>query len=101
MDFTPGQTVSLSVIKVPSKVSHVKTLQRLMRMQPDIQRGLSRVAKARQGKNREQARGGRIWVARIRATKLVRVAPGETITLFVTPQIIPDLRSVSAYLQAA
>lgn len=101
MDFTPGSTVSLVVTKVPAKTSHVKTLERLLRMQPDIQSGLARVAKARQGKNREQQRGGRIWVARIRATKLVRVAPGAALTLFVTPQIVPDLRAVAAYLKAA
>ncbi|MDA0802401.1 MAG: hypothetical protein O2819_01395 [Planctomycetota bacterium] len=101
MDFTPGTTVTLAVTKVPAKVSHIKTLQRLMRMQPDIQRGLSKVAKARHRKNREQPRGGRIWVARIRATKLIRVAEGETFTLFVTPQIVPDLRAVSHYLKAA
>ncbi|MDA1007700.1 MAG: hypothetical protein O2800_01660 [Planctomycetota bacterium] len=100
MDFTPGTTVSLTITKVPVAEGHKKTLARLMRMQPDIQRGLTRVAKRRQHKNREQQRGGRIWTSRIRATKLVRVATGESFTLFVSPQIVSDLQAVASYVQS-
>ena len=41
-----------------------------------------------------------MWVSRVRTTKLSRVEPGESSTLRITPQIIPDLKSVEGYLEA-
>ena len=37
---------------------------------------------------------------RVRATRLVQVEAGETFTLTLTPQMIPDIRSVEKYLDA-
>ena len=77
-----------------------KTIQRLMRMQPDIRRGLKRLQKTRPLRNRIYQRAGGMWNARVKATRLTRVAPGESFTLQITPQIVPDLRSVASFLSA-
>ena len=72
-----------------------------MRMQKHIQRGLDRLArKRRQKDNVTYIRAGVEWVNRKRTTKLTRVTAGETFTLTITPQIIPDLKSVEKFLKA-
>jgi hypothetical protein len=97
----PSTTMTFTVTSVPRAEAARKTLMRLMRMQLEIQKGLSRLAARRAREdNREQQRGGRIWTSRAKVTKLVRVAEGETFTLKVVPQIVPDLKSVEKYLSA-
>lgn len=97
----PRSTMTFTVTSVPKAARARKTIMRLMRMQPDVQKGLARLAARREREdNREQQRGGRIWTSRAKVTKLVRVAVGESFTLKVTPQIVPDLRSVERHLEA-
>lgn len=98
----PLKTVTFTIKKTPDREALRKTIQRLMRMQPEIQKGLSMLARRRRQKdNRTYIRAGVEWVDRKRTTKLTRVAPGETFTLLITPHIIPDLKSVESYLEAA
>lgn len=98
----PSKSVTFTITRVPVKVAQRKTIQRLMRMQPDIQRGLSKLARRRKlHDNHLYVRAGRPWVNRKRTTKLTRVATGESFTLRITPQIIPDLKSVEQFLDAA
>lgn len=97
----PGNTVTFTVTRAPRRAPQRKTIQRLMRMEGRIQKGLRDLARRRRQKdNRPYIRAGVIWVDRAKATKLTRVAPGETFTLRLTPQIIPDIRSVAPYLDA-
>ena len=97
----PKKTVTFTITSVPRREASIKTLQRLMRMQPRIQRGLKKLAKRRDRKeNIDHPRGGRLWTSRVRATKLVNVSKGESFTLTLTPQIIADVRSVEKYLDA-
>jgi len=97
----PLKTVTFTITKAPSREAQRKTIQRLMRMQKDIQRGLDRLARQRRQKdNITYIRAGVEWVNRKRTTKLTRVSAGETFTLTITPQIIPDLKSVEKFLEA-
>jgi hypothetical protein len=97
----PNQRITFTVKRSPQREAERKTIQRLMRMQPEIQRGLTKLARQRRQKdNRPYSRAGKIWVNRVKTTKLTRVAPGETFTLHVTPQIIPDIKSVEKHLDA-
>ncbi|MFO0875068.1 MAG: hypothetical protein U0575_14000 [Phycisphaerales bacterium] len=98
---SPQQTVTFTITSLPKNANGVKTLQRLMRLQPTIQRGLRRVATRRKRDDNDvHARGGRMWTSRVRVTKLVNPAVGETFTLRLTPQILPDVKSVEKYLSA-
>jgi len=73
-----------------------------MQMQPEIKKGLSMLKVRRDREdNIKKIRGGRPWTSRAKAAKLVNVADGATFTLRVTPQIVPDLKSVGKYLSAA
>lgn len=95
----PGRTITFTVKRVPDRAASRKTLRRLMRMQPVIQKGLRMLALRRAAvDNVPTRRGGRIWMNRAKTTKLTYIRAGETFTLLITPQIMPDIRSVEAYL---
>lgn len=97
----PNQRVTFTVKQTPKREAERKTIQRLMRMQPEIQRGLTQLAKQRRQKdNKPYIRAGKLWTNRVKTTKLTRVAPGESFTLHVTPHILPDLKSVEQHLEA-
>ena len=97
----PSQKVTFTVTSEPHRVADRKTIMRLMRMQPTIQRGLRRLAKRRKREdNYSSPRAGRDWVTRMRATKLARVEKGEQFTLLVTAQLMPDIKAVEKFLDA-
>lgn len=99
---TPTSTITFTVRQTPDKPADRKTIQRLMRMQPHIQKGLKALQKRRRQKdNHTYIRAGVPWTERVKATRLTRVEQGAQFTLFITPQIVADLRSVEQYLDAA
>jgi len=96
----PLETLTFTVTKVPRRAAQVKTIERLMRLQPDKQRILRHLQRRRRiHDNIVRIRAGRRWINRVRATKVARVQPGEAFTLTLTPQVIPDLRSVEKFLK--
>ena len=100
MDLAPSSTVTFTITSLPKNERGRKTLNRLMKMQPEVQKGLSMLARRRRQKdNIPTKRAGRIWINRKKPTALTRVEIGESLTLRVTPQIIPDIKSVAAYLE--
>lgn len=97
----PQKTVTFTITAAPQREAQRKTIRRLMRMQPHIQRGLDKLATQRkQQDNITYIRAGVQWTNRVKTTKLTHVAKGEQFTLTITPQIIPDLRSVEKFLEA-
>ncbi len=97
----PSSTVQFTIKEVPAEPRRQKTIHRLMRMNPSVQRALTNLAIDRlRSKNRRCARAGRIWLARVECTKVVTVRKGATFTLRLTPQIMADLKSVEKYLDA-
>ena len=97
----PQKTVTFTITKRPDRVADRKTIQRLMRMQPEIQKGLRKLAARRKRyDNKRRIRAGLPWINRAKATKLTHVQAGETFTLQITPQIIPDIRAVESFLEA-
>ena len=96
----PNQSMTFTVRTAPRTTAGRKTIERLMGMQTEIQRGRSHLATRRRLKdNVTYIRAGRKWVNRKRVTKLAVAEPGETFTLLVTPQIVNDLRSVADHLE--
>ena len=100
MDLAPSSTITFTITTLPKNERGRKTLNRLMKMQPEVQKGLSMLARRRRQKdNVPTKRAGRIWINRKKPTALTRVEIGESFTLRVTAQIIPDSKSVAAYLE--
>lgn len=92
-------TVTFTVTSLPKTEAAKKTLARLMRMNPGTQGALKRLAHDRAvNRNVRAPRAGRMWISRAPATRLVSVDLGESFTLRMTPQIMPDVRSVVSYL---
>lgn len=97
----PSRKVTFTLKSTPSRPADVKTLHRLMRMQRTIQKGLSRLSKRRRREeNYTSPRAGRMWMTRVKMTKLTKVQKGESFTLTITPQIMPDIKAVQRYLDA-
>ena len=97
----PQTEVTFTVSKMPRRPADRKTIQRLMRLQPEIVKGMKSLQKRRrQRDNVTYMRAGVPWTNRAKATNLTRVEPGATFTLRLTPQILPDLRSVERFLEA-
>jgi hypothetical protein len=95
-----GQT-TFTITRTPNRTADQKTIQRLMRMQRDIQNGLRRLANRRRREdNITRQRAGGQWTQRVKMTKLARVEKGESFTITVTPQIMADLKAVEKFLDA-
>ena len=96
----PLATLTFTVAKVPKRPAQVKTIERLMKLEPERQRLLRHLQRRRMVyDNIVSIRAGRKWINRARATKVARAHLGETFTITVTPQVIPDLRSVEKFLK--
>jgi len=99
MNLKIGSEQTFEVTAVPQRIAQQKTIRRLMRLQPEIQKGLALLsARRRRQDNRTYTRAGRPWTDRATMTKLTKMAAGERFTIHVTPQIVPDIRSVERFL---
>ena len=95
MPVTPNAENTFTIVRRPLKDSERKTLERLMTMQKDVQRGRTKLAERRGRENVVHGRGGRDWVVRKTVTKLVHVEIGQTFTIHVSHNILPDLAASS------
>ena len=94
---TPSNTVTFTIKKLPRSTAKQKTIVRLMQLQPEVRNGLRKLQRRRkQADNITYIRAGVEWTNRAKATRLTRVEPGAEFTLRITPQIMPDLKSVVA-----
>lgn len=97
----PSKKTTFTINTTPRRPADVKTIQRLMRMERKIQDGLRRLSKRRRREeNVTRQRAGGQWTSRVKMTKVTRVEKGESFTIAVTPQILPDIRAVEKYLDA-
>ncbi|HED54258.1 MAG TPA: hypothetical protein ENJ00_08670 [Phycisphaerales bacterium] len=94
----PGASIRCTITKVPGAKAKKDTIARLMRQDPANAKSLRISQKTRETKNNFYIRGNRIWGARAKCSKIVRVAEGQTWNMTFTPQLGPDLASVSEYL---
>ncbi|MBT5583635.1 MAG: hypothetical protein HOJ54_06500 [Phycisphaerae bacterium] len=100
-EITPNSTMTFTVTAVPPTAAKVKTIERLMWMQPEMQKGMRMLQRRRRQKdNITYVRAGRPWTNRKRATRLQRCEAGQEFTIRVTPQITNDLKSVANWLDA-
>ena len=94
----PGTTIRCTITKVPGAKAKHSTIERLMRQDPANTKALRKSQKTRETKNNFYIRGNRIWGDRAKCSRIVRVAEGQTWNMTFTPQLGPDLASVSEYL---
>lgn len=94
----PGQSLKITITRRPRTDDAVSTLERLMRQDVNVKRGLRKSHRRRQQNLNVYIRGNRDWTSREKCGKLVRVEAGQSWTMPFFPQIAPDLRAVQSYL---
>lgn len=94
-----GQDVKLAITKRPKNVAGVKTLERLMRMDPGTVRGLRLAHKRRQQGLVVYNRGNRDWTKRVTCGKFVQPVSGQTWTMTFTQALAADLKSLETCIK--
>lgn len=94
----PGTKLRCTISKVPMSASKVDTIERMMRQDPANAKALKNSQVAREEKNNFYIRGNRLWGSRAKCSKVTRCVKGHTWEMTFSPQIGPDLASVSDYL---
>lgn len=94
----PGQNIQVTVTKAPRTEDAVGTIERLMRQDPNVKRGLRKTHRRRMQNLNVYIRGNRDWTSREKCSKLVRVEQGATWTMTYVPHLAPDMKSVERFL---
>lgn len=94
----PGTKLRCTISKVPMSASKVDTIERMMRQDPANAKALKNSQFAREAKNNFYIRGNRLWGSRAKCSKVTRCVKGNTWEMTFSPQIGPDLASVSDFL---
>jgi hypothetical protein len=96
--FQPGQKIRCTLTKAPRTEARIDTIERLMRQEPSVQKGLRRAQRRRRLEMNVYNRGNRDWYSREKCAKIVDAVPGATWTMTFTCQLAPDLASVQDFL---
>lgn len=96
---TAGQTIRCTITAEPRRQNTRDTIERLMRKDPEVKRGLRRSQLLRSRRNNVYVRGNRWWTSREKCGKIVRVEVGNTWTMPFTHDIAPDLRSIEKFVK--
>ena len=94
----PGTKIRCTINKVPRAAGTVETIERMMRQDPANAKALRSSQKARETKNNFYIRGNRIWGARAKCAKIVRVVEGNSWEMIFTPQVGNDMAAISDYI---
>ena len=95
----PGQQIRCTVTAMPRAAADRKTIERLMRRDPAVTRGLKRSHKLRQRTTVTYNRGNRDWVQRQKVGKIVRLVKGNTWTCVFDLGVAPDFRAVKDFVK--
>jgi hypothetical protein len=100
MDIAPGQIVSIEVTAVPRNAAARKTLTRIFARDMDVVR-----AKRWQSRHRPSwqvwRRGGNMWHHQMKTRPPLTLAPGKSLALKVTVDVLRDLQSVERWVKVS
>jgi hypothetical protein len=97
--FKPGQKIRLTITDAPRNEAGVDTIERLMRQDPGVKRGLRRAQRRRRQDMVVYNRGNRDWYKREKCAKIISAESGASWTMDYSHQLAPELASVAAYLK--
>jgi hypothetical protein len=98
-DFKPGQKIRVTITAAPRTEAGVDTLERLMRREPGVKRGLRRAQRRRRQEMVVYNRGNRDWYKREKCAKIVSPENGATWVMDYSHQIAPELASVARHVK--
>ncbi len=93
-----GQKITCTITKTPRKAAAIDTIERLMRQDPAVKRGLRRAQRRRRQDMVVYNRGNRDWYKREICGKQVAAKTGATWTMTYSHQILPELESLEGYV---
>ncbi|MCW5765616.1 MAG: hypothetical protein KIT68_06545 [Phycisphaeraceae bacterium] len=97
--FKPGQNIRITVVKTPRASGRVSTIERLMRLDAGVIRGLRKAHKKRRQTTVVYNRGNRDWVKRQTCAKIVQALPGQSAVIPFNVSLVPDMKAVQQYLK--
>lgn len=92
----PGDTIKCTVTRDLRPGDTYDTVQRLMRLDPDVKRNLKKAQEHRARTTVVRSRGKRPWAVNQKATKAAVPEKGATWTMRFFPHVAPDFRSVES-----
>lgn len=95
----PGQKIRCTVLKTPMAQGDKKTIERLMRRDPSVARGLRKSHHIRQRTTVIYNRGNRDWVQRQKCGKIVRLVPGNSWACLYDISLLPEFKAVEKFLK--
>lgn len=100
---TPGDTVTVKVVKQPTNAAASKTLERVLCKDPAHAAEVRRHRKVRDANTPMSTRGGRwrIWEGRMVKQHPVTGRAGEQGTVTATYDVLQDLKSVERFIEVA
>lgn len=98
-EIQPGTNIKIEVTRTPVRESAAKTLSRLFAKDRKNQKADRLRTKLRAAQFRDTRRGGRIWVVRPKAPRLVQPGRGDSCQIRATIDVIRDLGSVRAFVK--
>ncbi len=95
----PGQMIRCQVAKAPHAEAPVDTIERLMRLDPKVVRGLRRAQRRRRQEMVVYNRGNRDWYKREKCARISKCATGASWTMKYNLDLKRELESVAKYLK--
>ncbi|MFQ5502712.1 MAG: hypothetical protein ACE5EQ_10495 [Phycisphaerae bacterium] len=99
IDAKPGSTLHVTVTADPTNEAAAKTLSRVFAKDPIHRKTRVFRKKLRTLHMEGRHRGGRIWMVRPKAPRLVQPKKGDGCHLFATSALIRDLNSVARFVE--
>ncbi|MEM1331050.1 MAG: hypothetical protein AAGG07_10855 [Planctomycetota bacterium] len=93
-----GQEITCTVTSEPTNKGARHTIARLMRRDPENAKALRNAQVMRERRKNRYIRGNRVWVAREKAAKVVRVAPGASWKMAFTHDLAAEIKSVERFV---
>lgn len=100
MDIRPGTQITVEIVGLPTSAAGRKTLVRLCRKDPAIERAGRRQTKKRPSWQ-EWRRGGMTWHHQMKSDSPVSLAKGAKYAIRATLDVIRDLKSVEKFVKVA
>ncbi|MFW5653953.1 MAG: hypothetical protein ACOC0P_07890 [Planctomycetota bacterium] len=98
-DLKPGDQVEVTVTRTPNHEPDKKTLRRLMLCNTDAQREKDKSLRHRRTRFDPHIRGGRIWVTKPKAARVMLPIEGRSWTMKWRPQLRYDFEAVADLIE--
>jgi hypothetical protein len=95
----PGQNIRCTITKAPRTPARIDTLERLMRQDASVKRGLRKSQRRRRQGMIVYNRGNRDWYKREICGKIVRCETGATWTMPYSLHLAPEFRAIADYIK--